>query len=218
IALLQIARADEARHAEAPAIGLEVPRPELGFGGGAGGFAVVGIVQRRAQRPVREAAQRVRGGIARTQGALRPHVTRQHAPIVPCPGLIGATHAHIPSWSKASDSLKARPMKTRTETDTFGPIEVESDKYWGAQAQRSLQNFKIGEEKMPAPIVRALGIVKRAAAEANMALGVLKPEIGEVIVRAAQEVIDGKRSEERRVGKERRARGTPEHNMNKQRG
>jgi fumarate hydratase class II len=83
-------------------------------------------------------------------------------------------------------------MKTRTETDTFGPIEVESDKYWGAQAQRSLQNFKIGEEKMPAPIVRALGIVKRAAAEANMALGVLKPEIGEVIVRAAQEVIDGK--------------------------
>ena len=83
-------------------------------------------------------------------------------------------------------------MKTRTESDTFGPIEVESDKYWGAQAQRSLQNFKIGEEKMPAPIVRALGIVKRAAAEANMALGVLSPEIGEPIVRAAQDVIDGK--------------------------
>ncbi len=83
-------------------------------------------------------------------------------------------------------------MKTRTESDTFGPIEVESDKYWGAQAQRSLQNFKIGEEKMPAPIVRALGIVKRAAAEANMAVGVLSPEIGEPIVRAAQDVIDGK--------------------------
>jgi len=83
-------------------------------------------------------------------------------------------------------------MTTRTETDTFGPIPVESDKYWGAQAQRSLQNFKIGEEKMPAPIVRALGTVKRAAAEANMELGVLKPEVGDTIVKAAQEVIEGK--------------------------
>jgi len=83
-------------------------------------------------------------------------------------------------------------MKTRTETDTFGPIQVEADKYWGAQAQRSLQNFKIGEEKMPAPVVRALGIVKRAAAAANMELGVLKPEIGETVVKAAQEVIEGK--------------------------
>ncbi len=83
-------------------------------------------------------------------------------------------------------------MKTRTETDSFGPIEVEADKYWGAQAQRSLQNFRIGEEKMPAPIVRALGIVKRAAAETNMTLGLLKLEIGETIVKAAQEVIEGK--------------------------
>jgi fumarate hydratase class II len=82
--------------------------------------------------------------------------------------------------------------KTRTETDTFGPIEVESDKYWGAQAQRSLGNFKIGWEKQPAPIVRALGIVKRAAAETNMALGRLDPKIGETIVKAAQEVIEGK--------------------------
>ncbi|ANP47242.1 class II fumarate hydratase [Candidatus Viadribacter manganicus] len=83
-------------------------------------------------------------------------------------------------------------MSTRTETDTFGPIQVESDKYWGAQAQRSLQNFKIGEEKMPAPIVRALGIVKRAAAEANMELGGLNAEIGQTVVKAAQEVIEGK--------------------------
>ncbi len=83
-------------------------------------------------------------------------------------------------------------MKTRTETDTFGPIPVEADKYWGAQAQRSLQNFKIGEEKMPAPIVRALGIVKRASAEANMELAGLNPEIGGTIVKAAQEVIEGK--------------------------
>jgi len=81
---------------------------------------------------------------------------------------------------------------TRTESDTFGPIEVESDKYWGAQAQRSLGNFKIGWEKQPAPIVRALGIVKRAAAETNMALGKMDPKLGETIVAAAQEVIDGK--------------------------
>jgi fumarate hydratase class II len=83
-------------------------------------------------------------------------------------------------------------MKTRTETDTFGPIEVEADKYWGAQSQRSIGNFKIGVEKMPQPIVRALGIVKRAAAEVNMDLGRLDPAIGKTIVAAAQEVIDGK--------------------------
>jgi len=81
--------------------------------------------------------------------------------------------------------------KTRTETDTFGPIEVDADKYWGAQAQRSLGNFKIGWEKQPAPVVRALGIVKRAAAETNMALGRLDKSLGEAIVKAAQEVIDG---------------------------
>ena len=71
---------------------------------------------------------------------------------------------------------------TRKETDTFGPIEVPADRYWGAQAQRSLGNFKIGWEKQPQPIVRALGIVKRAAAEANMALGRLDPKLGEAIV------------------------------------
>ncbi|HVN02499.1 MAG TPA: class II fumarate hydratase [Caulobacteraceae bacterium] len=81
---------------------------------------------------------------------------------------------------------------TRTETDTFGPIEVPADRYWGAQTQRSLQNFKIGWEKQPLPVVRALGIVKRAAAETNMALGGLETKIGEAIVAAAQEVIDGK--------------------------
>ncbi|MDP3368674.1 MAG: class II fumarate hydratase [Brevundimonas sp.] len=82
--------------------------------------------------------------------------------------------------------------KTRSETDTFGPIEVASDRYWGAQAQRSLGNFKIGWEKQPLPIVRALGIVKRAAAETNMALGKLDPKLGETIVAAADEVIAGK--------------------------
>ena len=81
---------------------------------------------------------------------------------------------------------------TRTETDTFGPIEVDSSRYWGAQSQRSIGNFKIGWEKQPKPVVRALGIVKRAAAEANMALGRLDPKIGQAIIAAAQEVIDGK--------------------------
>jgi len=82
--------------------------------------------------------------------------------------------------------------KTRTETDTFGPIEVDATRYWGAQAQRSLGNFKIGWEKQPLAIVRALGIVKRAAAETNMGLKKLDPTIGKAIVDAAQEVIDGK--------------------------
>jgi fumarate hydratase class II len=85
--------------------------------------------------------------------------------------------------------------KTRTETDTFGPIEVDASRYWGAQAQRSLGNFKIGWEKQPQPVVRALGIVKRACAETNMALGGLDKKIGETIVSAAQEVIDGKLDE-----------------------
>ncbi|VVT26513.1 class II fumarate hydratase [Hoeflea alexandrii] len=80
----------------------------------------------------------------------------------------------------------------RTETDSFGPIEVEADKYWGAQAQRSLGNFKIGWETQPLSIVRALGTVKRAAAETNMELGRLDSETGKAIVAAAQEVIDGK--------------------------
>jgi fumarate hydratase, class II len=81
---------------------------------------------------------------------------------------------------------------TRIETDTFGPIDVASNKYWGAQAQRSLGNFKIGWEKQPLPVVRALGIVKQAAARANMSLGKLDAKLGEAIIQAAQEVIDGK--------------------------
>ncbi|HSC18085.1 MAG TPA: class II fumarate hydratase [Rhizomicrobium sp.] len=82
--------------------------------------------------------------------------------------------------------------RTRTETDSFGPIEVAADKYWGAQAERSLQNFRIGWEKQPLPIVRALGIVKRAAAEVSIGLGKLDPKLGNAIVQAAQEVIEGK--------------------------
>ena len=82
--------------------------------------------------------------------------------------------------------------KTRIETDTFGPIEVPAENYWGAQTQRSLENFRIGEERMPLPLIRALGIVKRAAAEVNEALGLLDRQRARAIVQAAQEVIDGK--------------------------
>jgi fumarate hydratase, class II len=81
---------------------------------------------------------------------------------------------------------------TRTETDSFGPIEVDASKYWGAQAQRSLQNFKIGWEKQPTSVVRALGIVKRAAAEVNSSLGRLDAKIADAIIAAANEVIEGK--------------------------
>jgi fumarate hydratase class II len=85
--------------------------------------------------------------------------------------------------------------KTRIETDSFGAIKVAADRYWGAQAERSLHNFKIGWEKQPLAIVRALGIIKRAAAETNMELGLLDKKLGAKIVAAAQEVINGKLDE-----------------------
>jgi fumarate hydratase, class II len=86
---------------------------------------------------------------------------------------------------------KPPAKKSRTETDSFGPINVAAKSYWGAQTQRSIGNFRIGEDRMPAPLVRAMGIIKRAAAETNIALGSLDTKRGRAIVRAAQEVIDG---------------------------
>jgi fumarate hydratase class II len=83
-------------------------------------------------------------------------------------------------------------MKTRTESDSFGPIEVDHDRHWGAQTERSRNNFRIGDERMPLALVRALAIVKRAAAETNVKLGTLDKKLGRAIVEAAQEVIDGK--------------------------
>ncbi len=80
---------------------------------------------------------------------------------------------------------------TRTETDSFGPLDVPSEKYWGAQTQRSLGNFKIGGETMPPSIIRALGIVKLAAARANVQLDNLEPELGQAIEQAATEVARG---------------------------
>ncbi len=83
-------------------------------------------------------------------------------------------------------------VKTRTETDTFGPIEVPADRLWGAQTERARRNFNIGEERMPIAIIHALAIVKRAAAEVNRELGSLDAQRASAIVSAAQEVIDGK--------------------------
>src|ERR1041384_2953533 len=82
--------------------------------------------------------------------------------------------------------------KSRIETETLGRIEVAADRYWGAQTQRSLHNFRIGEERMPLPLVRALGLVKRAAAEGNLSLGLIHRKRAQAIITAAQEVIDGK--------------------------
>src|SRR5438552_11934871 len=80
---------------------------------------------------------------------------------------------------------------TRSETGSFGPIEVPADRYWGAQTERSRQNFRIGQDRMPMEIVRALGIVKLASAETNRELGLLDQRRTRAIVRAAREVIDG---------------------------
>ncbi|MCB1384715.1 MAG: class II fumarate hydratase [Nitratireductor sp.] len=82
--------------------------------------------------------------------------------------------------------------KTRTETDSLGSIKVPADRYWGAQTQRSIGNFPIGGERMPLPLVHALGLVKLAAAKTNQALGVLDAKRAGAIVRAAREVADGK--------------------------
>jgi fumarate hydratase class II len=84
----------------------------------------------------------------------------------------------------------------RIESDTMGKVEVPDDRYWGAQTQRSLQNFKIGGERMPPALIRALGIQKRASAQANVKLGALDAKLGAAIVQAANEVIDGKMAED----------------------
>ncbi len=85
---------------------------------------------------------------------------------------------------------------TRIESDTFGPIEVPAERYWGAQTQRSLGNFKIGGERMPAPLVHALGLVKQAAALVNKDLGALEPRIADAIAASAAEVVQGKYDDE----------------------
>src|SRR6202140_2720599 len=92
----------------------------------------------------------------------------------------------------ARSAMPSRSSSTRIETDSFGPIQVPADRYWGGQTERSGQNFRIGQDRMPMPIIRALGIVKLAAAETNRELGLLDQRRTRAIVRAAREVIDGK--------------------------
>jgi fumarate hydratase, class II len=83
-------------------------------------------------------------------------------------------------------------MEIRVETDTMGPIEVPADRYWGAQTQRSLEHFKIGDERFPREFIRALGLVKKACAIVNRELGLLPADKADAIIRAADEVIEGK--------------------------
>src|SRR6266576_3210334 len=92
----------------------------------------------------------------------------------------------------APSTTGSRSNSTRTETDSFGPIDVPADRYWGAQTERSRRNFRIGDDRMPLAIVHALGIVKLAAAETNRKLGLLDQRRARAIVRAAREVIEGK--------------------------
>jgi fumarate hydratase class II len=80
---------------------------------------------------------------------------------------------------------------TRIESDTFGPIEVPADRYWGAQTERSRQNFRIGTEAMPLPVIRALALVKRVAGEVNCDLGLLDERRTGAIVAAAEEIMAG---------------------------
>jgi fumarate hydratase, class II len=92
----------------------------------------------------------------------------------------------------ARSTTSSQSGSTRTESDSFGPIEVPADRYWGAQTERSRQNFRIGDDRMPIEIIHALGIVKLAAAETNRELGLLDQRRARAIARAAREVIDGK--------------------------
>jgi fumarate hydratase class II len=92
----------------------------------------------------------------------------------------------------ARSTTKSQSNATRIETDSFGPIEVPADRYWGAQTERSRQNFRIGHDRMPIEIIHALGIVKLAAAETNRELGLLDQRRVRAIIRAAREVIEGK--------------------------
>ncbi|MFN3287011.1 MAG: lyase family protein, partial [Sphingomonadaceae bacterium] len=89
----------------------------------------------------------------------------------------------------------AAPALTRTETDSFGPIEVPAEAYWGAQTQRSIQNFPIGGERMPLPLIRALGVIKQAAARVNAVHG-LDAGLAAAIEQAAAEVAEGRHDDQ----------------------
>ena len=87
-------------------------------------------------------------------------------------------------------------VPTRTETDSMGPIEVEHHRYWGAQTQRSLHHFSIGDDRMPDAVIRGMAILKKAAAIVNRDLGKLTDEQADLIVRAADEILEGRHDDE----------------------
>src|SRR5262249_44254516 len=97
-----------------------------------------------------------------------------------------------PALPRPGSSAMNDQPNTRLESDSMGEIAVPADRYWGAQTQRSLQNFRIGGERMPVALTRALGLVKQAAAETNMKLGLLDRRLGEAIAKAAAEAAEGK--------------------------
>ena len=92
----------------------------------------------------------------------------------------------------ARAAASSRSKSTRSETDSFGPIDVPADRYWGAQTERSRQNFRIGQDRMPMAVVRALAMIKLAAAETNRELKLLDRRRADAIIRAAREVMEGK--------------------------
>ena len=102
------------------------------------------------------------------------------------------TTTELDSTTINEQIMKQKTGDTRTETDSLGAIQVPADKYWGPQTQRSLINFKIGDERLPRSLIRALGIVKHCAALSNIALNSIDEKIGYAIADAAQAVIDGK--------------------------
>ncbi len=102
--------------------------------------------------------------------------------------------ARNPGKTRPKKRQKTR-QRTRVESDAFGPLEIPADKLWGAQTERSLHNFRIGSERMPIEIVRALGVIKRAAAEVNRDLGSLDARRAKAIVKVAQDIADGKLDE-----------------------
>ena len=94
-----------------------------------------------------------------------------------------------------SQEVTEKKVNTRVESDSMGEIEVAADKYWGAQTQRSLLHFNIGDDRMPREMIRALGILKKAAALVNEKLSKLAPEKSKLIAQAADEVVEGKLDE-----------------------
>src|ERR1044071_4623491 len=111
--------------------------------------------------------------------------------------LVPATCHSLDTQRRSSQSIMSQQSpeqnaKTRTETDSMGAIEVRADRYWGAQTQRSLHHFNIGDDRMPREMIRALGILKKAAALVNEELGKLPPDKAKLIVQACDEVISGK--------------------------